>query len=377
MDRRHVLVFILILTVYLAPLLYLPDGNPKEAEYEYSISVIFRNTGDSPVALVPSMRVLNLFPNATWQSSRLTSTKEGYIITKDNENNPVLNVNVVNIPDRANLTLFLSERVTKAVQEKPSLDFAKSGVLDDIPSSLRVQSIQNSSTWQTENPELRALANETWNNMGRSRNVLRIATSLADWVGKNIVPTDHDAPYGPLETYESRIGDCDDQAVLLITLLRILGVPAYLQVGALWTGQSVKDEYWNGTVVSMLTNVAYHGWAMVYIPPWGWLPFDMTLAWQSEQALAVTRNAPVLTEEAFPMMDLTTTDWVKEGRDQKGWFQKSGLTSHEEHSLRRIKISNSLDTVRMVYPWILATVAVATTVIFIASPPKLRLGKGT
>ena len=377
LDRRHILAFVLILTVYLAPMLYLSDVNLKEAEYEYSISVTLRNTGDLPVALVPSMRILNLFLNATWQSSRLISASQECVITKDSENNPILSVNLTSVLAHANLTLYLSERVRKVTQEKPLLDFAKSGVLDDIPSSLKIQGIQESDTWQTDSAKLRVLAYEIWDSVDRSPNVLRVATAFADWIGKNVRPADHDAPYGPVETYESRVGDCDDQAVLLVTLLRILGVPAYLQVGALWTGRSAEDEYWNGTVVSTFINIAYHGWAMVYIPPWGWLPFDMTWAWQSEQAFAATRNAPVLTEEGFPMLNVTTMDWVREGRDLKGWFLESGLTSHEEHSLNRIQTSSILDAVRSVYPWFVATVIVAVVVIFIVSRSKLRFGKET
>ena len=377
LDRRHILAFVLILTVYLAPMLYFSDVNLKEAEYEYSISVTFRNTGGSPVALVPSMKILNLFPNATWQSSRLISASEGYVTTKDSENNPILNVSLASVPAHADLTLYVSQRVTKVIQEKPSLEYAKSGVLDDIPSRLKIQSIQESDTWQTDGAKLRLLADEIWDSVDRSPNVLRVATAVADWIGKNVGPADHDAPYGPVETYESRVGDCDDQAMLLATLLRILGIPAYLQVGALWTEQSAEDEYWNGTVASTFTNIAYHGWAIVYVPPWGWLPFDMTWGWQSDQAFAATRNAPILTTRGFTMLNVTTMDWVREGRDLKGWFLENGLTSHEEHSLNRIQTSSIFHAARSIYPWFHAIVIVEAAAMFIVLRPKLRFGKET
>ncbi len=47
-------------------------------------------------------------------------------------------------------------------------------------------------------------------------------------------------------------GDCDDQSILFISLCRAAGIPAMLQIGALY---DVNRKHWEG-----------HGWANVYIP---------------------------------------------------------------------------------------------------------------
>ncbi len=375
LDRRHILTFVLILTVYAAPMLYLSDMKLEEAEYEYSISATVMNAGSSAVALVPSMRILNLFPNATWQSSWVVSASAECVVAIDGEDNLILSVNLTDIPAHANVTMYLSQRLRKVAHEKLVLDYADSASINDISPSLKIPSIQGSDTWQTDSVKLRALADEIWESVDRSPNVLRVAVAVADWIGKNVDSADHDAPYGPVETYERGVGDCDDQAVLLVTLLRILGVPSYLQVGALWTGWSNSEDYWNGTVVSTYSNIAYHGWAMVYVPPWGWLPFDMTWAWRSEEAFAVTQGSPVLTVEGFPMLNVTYTDWVREGRDLKGWFLESGLTSSEVHSLKRIQPSSIFDAVRSVYPWFLVAVVAAVAMAFTVLRPKPQFGK--
>jgi hypothetical protein len=47
-------------------------------------------------------------------------------------------------------------------------------------------------------------------------------------------------------------GDCDDQSILFISLCRAAGIPAMLQIGALY---DVNRDHWEG-----------HGWANVYMP---------------------------------------------------------------------------------------------------------------
>ena len=48
------------------------------------------------------------------------------------------------------------------------------------------------------------------------------------------------------------VGDCDDQAMLFCSLARASGVPAWLQLGALY--DKGQDE-WFG-----------HGWVQAYVP---------------------------------------------------------------------------------------------------------------
>lgn len=59
-------------------------------------------------------------------------------------------------------------------------------------------------------------------------------------------------PKCPLVTMKDRYGDCDDQSLLFCSLCRAAGIPAWLELGALY--DSVKES-WVG-----------HGWANVYIP---------------------------------------------------------------------------------------------------------------
>ena len=55
--------------------------------------------------------------------------------------------------------------------------------------------------------------------------------------------------------------DCGQQTLLLITLLRMNGIPARWQSGMVYS----DGEYWN-----------LHDWGLLYIEPYGWLPMDVT-----------------------------------------------------------------------------------------------------
>ena len=59
-------------------------------------------------------------------------------------------------------------------------------------------------------------------------------------------------PSMAIDTLRSRRGDCDDQSILFISMLRSLGIPAWLEIGLLY--DQPKDE-WFG-----------HAWTNVYIP---------------------------------------------------------------------------------------------------------------
>jgi len=154
----------------------------------------------------------------------------------------------------------------------------------------------------------------------------------------------HDTPYYPNETYISREGDCDDKANLLIALCRILGIPAYLQVGALkWS--STSDSYWGDHIKSDLNGISYHGWAMVYVPPWGWLPFDMTLGWSNSNSLSVIKSAKAWSLDAASLLNVTKSDWAGEGKTQKEEMMSSSIYVYYEETLATVAQGGFLQAV--------------------------------
>lgn len=59
--------------------------------------------------------------------------------------------------------------------------------------------------------------------------------------------------------------DCGQQTLLLITLLRLNGIPARWQSGMMFADAAGVQSYWN-----------LHDWGQFYIAPYGWMPMDVT-----------------------------------------------------------------------------------------------------
>ena len=59
--------------------------------------------------------------------------------------------------------------------------------------------------------------------------------------------------------------DCGQQTLLLMTLLRLNGIPARWQSGMMFADNEGVQSYWN-----------LHDWGQLYIAPYGWMPMDVT-----------------------------------------------------------------------------------------------------
>ncbi len=66
---------------------------------------------------------------------------------------------------------------------------------------------------------------------------------------------------------QNRRGVCDEITTLFIAMLRSVGVPAKFVSGVAYTESPLFPQDWGG-----------HGWAEVYFPGSGWIPFDVTYA---------------------------------------------------------------------------------------------------
>ncbi len=64
---------------------------------------------------------------------------------------------------------------------------------------------------------------------------------------------------------ENRQGVCDELTSLFIAMLRSLGIPAKFVSGVAYTNDPSFPENWGS-----------HGWAEVYFPGYGWIPYDVT-----------------------------------------------------------------------------------------------------
>ncbi|HAE62742.1 MULTISPECIES: transglutaminase domain-containing protein [Thermoanaerobacter] len=110
-------------------------------------------------------------------------------------------------------------------------------------------------------PYLKKLAKEI---VGDEKNPYLKAKKIYDWITLN-VNYSYVHPYALYENIPEFVacnlkGDCGFQALLFITLCRIVGIPARWQSG--WY------------ITPFLASP--HDWALFFIPPYGWLPADLS-----------------------------------------------------------------------------------------------------
>lgn len=92
---------------------------------------------------------------------------------------------------------------------------------------------------------------------------------IADWtknnINYNLSTLTEKASLKASWVLENKQGVCDELTSLFIALLRAVGIPARFVSGISYTNSELFPENWGA-----------HGWAEVYFPEYGWVPFDVT-----------------------------------------------------------------------------------------------------
>lgn len=111
-------------------------------------------------------------------------------------------------------------------------------------------------TIQSDNPMIRDLAKEI---AGKNSNPVSVARKLMEWVYKNVEKKPVISVPDALEVLQTRVGDCNEHAVLLVALLRAAGIPARQCVGLVY----VQNRFY------------YHAWTEAFLG--SWISMDATL----------------------------------------------------------------------------------------------------
>jgi len=95
--------------------------------------------------------------------------------------------------------------------------------------------------------------------------VFKIASWTREHVEYNLSTLTADASQKASWVLENRYGVCDEITSLFIAMVRSLGIPARYISGIAYTNYYLFGE-----------DFVSHGWAEVYFPGYGWVPFDVT-----------------------------------------------------------------------------------------------------
>jgi len=147
----------------------------------------------------------------------------------------------------------------------------KVGALEDIPPDIRHKFTQDGDKYRMSDPYIQELAQ---NIAGKEKNpywiVRRIYEYLADHLSYNLKPV---GGWNPAPTVLKRgTSSCSEYSYSMIALCRSLGVPIrYVGAVSLRGDDASFDD-------------VFHRWTEVYLPPYGWVPFDVNKGDRGEGA---------------------------------------------------------------------------------------------
>jgi transglutaminase-like putative cysteine protease len=139
--------------------------------------------------------------------------------------------------------------------------------------------------YEREDPSLITLSNSI---VSPDDNPIEKAEKIYEWVSDNLNYKGNLPPQekGALWAYNNLEGDCSEYSSLMITLLRIQGIPARKVTGFLLSNNpSIRPktgDTWNFHASETSSNILGHAWVEYYIPNIGWIACDPT--WNRESS---------------------------------------------------------------------------------------------
>ncbi len=287
----------------------------KPPRYSYISTYTFENRGEEPYIIVEDDAEIPLFIDNKWQ--RVTVIDASHDILEefaDEDDNPV---GLLDLPSeiQADETLVFSVEylLESAGMDQPSIDPEKSGEISDIPERL-VETYTSETETFRRNEEIETLALEL---AAGNTDVLEVVTDILGWVVSRVNYRNFEVPLYSDETLEELQGDCDDQAILMISMLRSLGIPSFLQIGVVFS-ESISSETasWEGHLTFVQRGVGWHGWAMVYVPPWGWIPVDLTLT-NARDPIDMILDAPEYSSNIVTAFNVSEQQYIGGSRSSR------------------------------------------------------------
>ncbi len=199
-------------------------------------------------------------------------------------------------------TVVLEDRTPPGISMDRAKDF---NAIQRYAKPLLSKYTAETSLWNYSHPVIQHVLGEI-----NGTKPLEIVLNAVKWIEEHVSYRSHVPPLKPWEVVEKGEGDCDEQANLLITLLRGKGVPARLAYGVVYMPGYVSNITASGGLVGAVTvNCGWHAWVEAYVPPWGWVPVDLTLG---GEGLGHITRACIYSRPVIIMGRICQRDYVKE-----------------------------------------------------------------
>lgn len=323
MSKRSLIVIAIILSLILS----VEQGIAAvsaQGTYRFMTTYTISNRGDGTVVLLEDEIGISLFMNSSRATASLIQIEPRVETMRRDEDG-----NLYAVP-QVKRTMSPGDEITvKAVLEIvslqrsiPDVDEKDSGSLEDIDYEHLLKYCTSTGPWRYDEwASVKAFAISL---KGDETNVLKIVKRFVTGIHETINYRFHEVPYYPNSTLYYAEGDCDDQANLLIAMCRSVGIPAYLQIGSIFSKGLGNRTYsiWDDHLTVKSEYVGWHGWAMVYIPPWGWLPVDLTWAKPDDGGYDFITKSALSHDYTIPSEKVVTTDYVLENEKERSRVER-------------------------------------------------------
>ncbi|MCS7140360.1 MAG: transglutaminase-like domain-containing protein [Nitrososphaerota archaeon] len=301
MSRRKEILIIFMIALALFPISLLRDSkcisvsalNERPTyHYRYWCNITIELLDNLSPADVPGMNELMLFPNTSRQSIIIEEIK--YVVNGveipikhfrvDEDGNPIIVFNYLPtyLSRGTIINVYFSVLIIKepvGIIEYEAWSALYNASLSDIPLHLVETYAANKTTWIIPS-DIGRLSKEL---AGETTKILDVLNNFSRWIEDAIAypltrkVKDRVGPQYPNETYELKIGDCDDSSILFITMCRAVGIPAFLQLGCIpLSAYEEEVAMHGGNYVYKSKGIGWHAWSMIYVPQLGWVPLDLT-----------------------------------------------------------------------------------------------------
>jgi len=324
------------------------EGEKQDVSFVIKTTVTLSNSGNGTKVwnLTAEDQTISLFMNNTWQTVQMINSSFPLETAVDDDGNPIglLQFPQSELQPGENISYTVNYRALSKPRSLPNINEDESGTLEEIPDDLKARFSGAEGPWLVNNQELKVLAQSLTESETK---VLTIIKRFIIWIRDNIDYKVHGVlPYYPNQTYVEREGDCDDQANLFITLCRIYGIPSFVQIGCIYLPTvQTKETFWEGHATLVYERIGWHGWAVVYVPPWGWLPVDFTyvISGLDNPLNAVEQAAVVAFQEVIQCVNITKTDYVDSSRRLKDLLLNNDFYIYERNEITEEVIQGDSD----------------------------------
>jgi hypothetical protein len=309
------------------------SASSEDIGFYVKSAVTFVNDGSGIWNLSREDQSWSCFMNDSWQTVCLVDYAHPLIaLEKDVDGNDLAVFQFKSsLHPGENVSDYVIFHVRSMPRFIPNLSYAASGTLAQIASDLQDEYCSGNGFWMTSDSQIRTTA---FSIAGGETRVLTIVAKLISWIWNHVNYKSHDPTLYPNETLALREGDCDEQAILLGTFCRILGIPAYLQTGYVFIpGDSSSSD--SNRVHYEEKQIVGHGWAIVYIPPWGWLPVDLTYVMgSSSDPLNSIRTGAVTSQYTIQSSNVSEYDYLASDRAYEQLLDNNGFSLYVEDEMK-------------------------------------------